>query len=227
MPSTLRGMLMNHLICRLISCPASLLFGVLTVAGCSSPSSPVVLPGPTPSQPVVLAGAIWESGTHTPLADARICWSNHCATTLEDGTFRLDTTAMSAPGYSICVVTGKQGFEWRNDCVPTRSVGVAQYNTSLQRSIVINAGDTVTDTVYFDDASGTILEDACERCKRVLVTIPRNGELRTSLAADGGSGQVSLTPATPLAVRAGTTVLLLITANTQQAFRLSTELVSE
>src|SRR5689334_11143765 len=101
---------------RVISCPMSLLAGGLVLAGCSSPSSTAVLSAPSP-QLVTLVGTIRESGTHAALADARVCWVESCANTAADGSFRLDTAAMAAPNYSICVVASKQGFEWRNDCV--------------------------------------------------------------------------------------------------------------
>jgi hypothetical protein len=201
-------------------------FGMI---GCSSPNSTVTL-SPTPiREPVVLTGTIRETGTHEGIAGANVCWAGRCAVSAPDGSFRLDTQTIVEIGHSQCtVVVFKEGFESRNECLQAGLSGVSQYDPALQRQIVITAGESVSTTLYWDDAGGFILEDFCQTCKRIHVRIPGDGQLVATLAAeDPSAAQLELIPATPLRASAGSMVIFTISSRSQQAFRLSTQLIPD
>jgi len=198
-------------------------------AGCSSQNSTVLpLPSsPTGSQPVVLEGSVRESGSESPIEGATVCWSQRCAQSTAEGTFRLDTETVFGTGHAPCLVAYSYGFETRNDCLSTGLSGTAAYNPVLQRVITITAGESVSGTVFWDDGGGFDLEDFCERCKRIRVFNPNAGQLVTTLMPDTSSAQLRLSPSGPVRVQAGATVVLIIGAQSQQPFHLDTQLIPE
>src|SRR5262252_6694830 len=123
---------------------------LLAVACSTSSPGPSVVVGPTPVAPgpIVVSGVILETGTHAPVSAATVCWTRHCTTTGQDGSYQLNTETLppSHTGPSndfICPSASADGFEGKTLCVSVGS-NAATFSAALQRQIVINAGDTVT-----------------------------------------------------------------------------------
>lgn len=215
--------------------------------GCSRPS-PVQPSGttggsnPTPSKSFSISGVVRESGTNAPLEGASVCWSNnaepHCGRTAADGSYTFVVpeglaVPPTARDVQICPGASKPGFEHRQTCVAW-SAG-ASWSPVLQQTIQIDAGGSLTGTVYPEEGSGLARADDCQGCKRIRIAIPRAGTLSVQLPVDPGTrlrlalvGVETLLPLEgPLAVAAGEIVTVVVTgAVTPAEFVLSTSLAS-
>jgi hypothetical protein len=199
---------------------AILLAAMALLSGCQDRNRPPSVTTPDPvGRPLVIVGLIVESGAHTPISGARICWSIRCATSGDDGGYRLETETVFEPGHSPCLVASASGFESRNDC--------DGFSLTLQRTVVIAAGDSLSGRIYQDDVSGWLLDDWCQRCKRIHIEIPHDGTLVVRVSGDGTTSPPTLTPDTPIAAKAGTTAFLLIQSSLPQNFSLETMLVAD
>ena len=98
------------------ACAAATLVAVaLLFPSCESANSPAQPTTPTPvvpvDQPIVLTGNVVESGTRTPVVDARVCMHipDNCAQTQQDGSYRLVLTS----SVGNCPTVFGQDFEPR------------------------------------------------------------------------------------------------------------------
>jgi hypothetical protein len=204
------------------------MFAVL--AGCGSEPSPQpsqVLGASQANQAPVLSGIVRESGTQPPVANARICWFYpNCVATGEDGAYRI--VHSGTPGN--CPFVDAPGFEGRQDC------GVVQtWNPTIQRTIRIEAGQTVAATIFSDDISGLQQEDYCVACKRLRILAPRSGRLTVRLTPENAGLRLAFAYTDqrsndPFPVQAGQespVTILTESPNAPRSFELSTVFVAD
>jgi phage tail sheath gpL-like len=102
----------------------------------------------------------------------------------------------------------------------------------MQRILRIEAGGSIAGTVYPLEGVG-LVDDGCEACKKIQVTVPRAGELIVRLVVGGDTLRLVIAREdgqpldAPLAVEAGATVDVFVTsAVAPSAFQLTTSLTS-
>lgn len=169
--------------------------------GCNSMTSSVA---PTPLSPssasaLTFSGRVVESDRGAAVEGAIVCWSPsgglNCAHTNHDGTYVLvtDRPTFSPRAGTIHQITldpdvFKEGFEYRQSRVPWdgTSAGIT-WSPSLQPIVQIDAGQSVTATVFPHEGSGLVLEDECDGCKRIRVAVQRGGTLTYQLKSASGN----------------------------------------
>src|SRR5262245_38545072 len=68
---------------------AAILFAVIApLAGCQDRNRPPSVTTADSVRPLVIAGSIVESGVHTPISGASICWGARCSMSGDDGGYR-------------------------------------------------------------------------------------------------------------------------------------------
>jgi hypothetical protein len=148
------------------------------LAGCGGDAPPT--PGGPSQVDWQLTGVVRESGTQTPVPDARVCWTYpNCVTTGEDGSYRI---LRSDPRVD-CPFVSAPGFEGRQDCI-TLSARTTTWDPTIQRIIRIEAGETVAATISPDDISGLQFEDYCVACKRIRIVAARAGNVTVRLTPE-------------------------------------------
>jgi hypothetical protein len=168
---------------------------VLASSVACSDSSPPNRPTPAPVTPslVSFAGTISESETNTPVAGITVCFHvQNCALTGPDGSyqFTVDPTSLPfaiGPGTRLCPHAWSDSFEGRAACVSVVS-GRVSWSTTLQRTITVEAGRSVSSTIFKGEGSGGA-DDLCEPCKTLRVNVPGRGTLVVRLLPElVGSG---------------------------------------
>lgn len=170
---------------------------------CASPSptqpTPPTATGPVATQRITFSGIVTDSETYAPLAGASVCWSGtsepNCASTASDGSYRFmaDPLAGIPPGavnVRLCPSASGEARESRQACVPL-SGNVVSWSTTLQRRITVEAGQRVRSTIFGGEGNGSV-EEPCEPCKLVHVTVPRSGSLVVRLTPDTADAGLQL-----------------------------------
>jgi hypothetical protein len=149
-----------------------------------------------------------------------------------DGTYVLVMERPIFPGnpqgIRIAPFVSREGFEYRQSLIPYNLAPTLSWSPGMQRVLNLEAGATLTATVYPEEGYGGV-EDGCDSCKVVRVSVPHAGDLTLSLKADDERLRLVLpnnhTPGEPFGVRGGDTVTVLVTqAMTPTEFHLTTTL---
>jgi hypothetical protein len=176
----------------------ALVFLVAFSAACRQQPSPVQ-PSPSPaptgsaSATLTILGKVTEPDTNDPVEGASVCWSEsaepRCAQTGADGTYVLVTERPHIPptarGAKLAPGVHKNGFEPRQSLVPYDLGELMYWSPGLQRVVRIEAGRSFAGSVHPQEGSGAIeVEDDCESCKRIQISIHRSGTLTLRLTAE-------------------------------------------
>lgn len=206
-----------------------------------APATAQVGTNPTPIDPsrLRISGRVTEPAANVPVEGATVCWGPsplRCAETGPDGTYLLVADRpIYPPGVRsarLAPFVRKDGFENRQSWIPDDFSGFLFWSPGMQRILRIEAGGSIAGTVYPLEGVG-LVDDGCEACKKIQVTVPRAGELIVRLVV--GSDRLRLIiaredlrqPDAPLAVEAGVTVDVFVTnAVEPTAFELTTALTS-
>jgi hypothetical protein len=126
----------------------------------------------------------------------------------------------------------KEGFEYRQSWVPYDRSARMIWSPGLQRTLQIEAGQSISETAYPEEGSGLLgSEGECDRCKRIRITVQQAGELTIRFTAAREDLRVALplydrrSLDRPIAVQAGEVLIVLVTGSVVPTrFELSTSL---
>jgi hypothetical protein len=90
----------------------------------------------------------------------------------------------------LCPFASGEARETRQACVPLSGNSVV-WSTTLQRRISVEAGLRVRRTIFGGEGHGTV-EEPCEPCKILHVTVSRSGSLMVRLTPDTVSSGLQL-----------------------------------
>jgi hypothetical protein len=68
--------------------------------------------------------------------------------------------------------------------------GRVSWSSTLQRTIVVEAGRRVRSTIYTGEGNGVVDSGLCEPCKSFNVLVPGSGTLFLSAAAESGDARL-------------------------------------
>ena len=189
---------------------------------CESPTEP--------SPMLTIAGQVTEPAADRPVEGASVCWSpppdpERCASTRADGTYVLVTGFPRLPpgatNVRLAPYVSREGFEYRKSFVPYDRGDRVSWSPGLQRKLQIEAGSSISGTVYPQEGSGaagslTGDDDGCEACKRISIAVRGAGELTIRLTAEREELRLALPPFdkrsldAPISVQPGDVVIVLV-----------------